>query len=58
MKALKQVAILLLLIAAVLTGIGGWLDMYGGDAVLHFTKQHAWNDGLFLAIVAVFLLLV
>ena len=56
MKALKQVAIVLLIIAAILTGIGGWLDMYGQTA-LQFTKQHAWNDGLFLAIVAVFLLL-
>lgn len=56
MKALKQAAIVLLVIAAILTGIGGWLDLYGQTA-LQFTKQHAWNDGLFLAIVAVFLLL-
>lgn len=56
MKALKQVAVVLLIIATLLTGIGGWLDMYGQSA-LQFTKQHAWNDGLFLAIVAVFLLL-
>ena len=57
MKALKQVAIVLLIIAAILTGIGGWLDLSGSESTLHLTKQHAWNDGLFLAIVAVFLLL-
>jgi hypothetical protein len=56
MKPLKLAAIVLFLIATILTGVGGWLDLYGESSV-RITKQHAWNDGLFLAIVAVFLLL-
>lgn len=56
MKATKQAAFIVLIIATILTGVGGWLDMYGQDTLV-FTKQHAWNDGLFLGILAVFLLL-
>lgn len=56
MKPLKTVAIILIIVATILTGLGGILDMCQSSA-FSLTKQHAWNDGLFLAIVAVFLLL-
>jgi thiol:disulfide interchange protein len=52
---LTFLAILVFLMALVLTGLGGWSDMLGKPFVV--TKQHAWNDGLFLLGVAIFLLL-
>lgn len=54
-KELTFLAILTFLFALVLTGLGGWSDMLGKPFIV--TKQHAWNDGLFLVGVAIFLLL-
>lgn len=54
-KELTFLAILVFLVALVLTGVGGWSDILGKPFVV--TKQHAWNDGLFLLGVAIFLLL-
>lgn len=42
-------------LALVLTGVGGWANMMGKPIVL--TEQHAWNDGLFLMLVAIFFLI-
>ena len=44
-----------LTIAAIMTAIGGMSDLSRHD--YQFTGSHMWNDGLFLAIVSVFLLL-
>ncbi len=52
---LRYAAILAFIIALVLTGIGGWSNMLGKALVI--TEQHAWNDGLFMMMVAIFLLL-
>jgi hypothetical protein len=52
---LRYAAILAFVIALVLTGIGGWSNMIGKALVI--TEQHAWNDGLFMMMVAIFLLL-
>jgi hypothetical protein len=52
---LRYAAILAFVIALVLTGIGGWSNMLGKALVI--TEQHAWNDGLFMMMVAIFLLL-
>lgn len=49
------IIIILTIIALVLTGIGGWLDLTDSQLSLHFTSQHAWNDGLFLMLVAILL---
>lgn len=54
MDFIKQAALILLIIALILTGIGGWMDMSYNQ--WQITKQHLWNDGLFLGIVAVALL--
>lgn len=52
---LRWAAILAFFVALILTGIGGWSNMLGRALVL--TEEHAWNDGLFMMMVAIFLLL-
>lgn len=54
-KPLRIAAIAAFLIALLLTGIGGWSNMIGRALVI--TEQHAWNDGLFMMMAAIFLLL-
>jgi len=46
---------ILVLIALVATGLGGALDMIENGGL---TKEHAWNDGLFMMLLAIFLALV
>lgn len=53
-KELTLLAILAFLLALVATGLGGWSDMLGMNFVV--SKQHAWNDGIFMILVAIFLL--
>ena len=52
---LRYAAIMAFVLALILTGIGGWSNMLGQALVI--TEQHAWNDGLFMMMVAIFLLL-
>lgn len=52
---LRYAAIAAFVLALVLTGVGGWANMMGKPIVL--TERHAWNDGLFLMLAAIFLLL-
>jgi hypothetical protein len=52
---LRYAAILAFFIALVFTGLGGLSNMLGKDFI--FTEQHAWNDGLFMILVAIFLLM-
>lgn len=52
---LQFLAMLAFGLALVLTGIGGWFNMLGRSFII--TEQHAWNDGLFMMLVAIFLLL-
>jgi hypothetical protein len=54
-KQLRYAAIIAFVFALLLTGIGGWSNMLGKALVI--TEQHAWNDGLFMMMVAIFLLL-
>ncbi len=54
-KVLRFAAIFAMLMAIVFTGIGGISNMVGGALII--TEKHAWNDGIFMAIVAIFLLL-
>ena len=51
---LRLLAILAFVLALVSTGLGGYADMSGQPLLV--TKQHAWNDGLFMMLVALFLL--
>lgn len=55
MSALQTAAIILLVIAFLLTGLAGLMDMSYNQ--FQITRQHAWNDGLFLGIVAIALLI-
>lgn len=54
-RNLRYAAILAFVLALLFTGIGGWSNMLGKALVI--TEQHAWNDGLFMMMVAIFLLL-
>ena len=55
----REILILLAKVAMVgallMTGMGGLIDISKNDYTM--TKKHLWNDGLILAIVAIFLLL-
>lgn len=55
MRPLKLAAIVLLVAAVLMTGLGGMLDMVKND--FRITREHSWNDGLFLVVVAIALLL-
>lgn len=48
-------AILSFLVSLLLTGLGGWADLLGKPVIL--TKQHAWNDGIFMMLIAIFFLI-
>lgn len=54
-RQLRYAAILAFFLALVLTGLGGFSNMIGKALVI--TEEHAWNDGLFMMMVAIFLLL-
>lgn len=54
-KPLRYAAIVAFVVALVLTAIGGWSNLMGKPLI--FTEQHAWNDGLFMILVAIFFLL-
>lgn len=49
-------ALLSFIYSIVLTGLGGMIDMRG--APLRITKEHAWNDGLYLLLLSIFFLLI
>ncbi len=53
--SLRYAAIAAFLLALLLTGIGGWSNMIGKALVI--TEQHAWNDGIVMMLIAIFLLL-
>ena len=57
MTPLKQWLLVFLVVAAfVATGLGGLQDMLGIQLVV--TKQHGWNDGIFLMLTAILVALV
>lgn len=52
MSPLKKWLLVFLVVAAFLaTGLGGLQDMLGIQLVV--TKQHGWNDGIFLMLTAI-----
>jgi len=53
-KLLTMIAIVLFLVSLVMTSIGGGMDVLSSRTI---TKRHAWNDGLYMAVAAVFVLL-
>jgi hypothetical protein len=52
MSTLKKWLLIGLVVAAFLaTGLGGLQDMLGVQLIV--TKQHGWNDGIFLMLTAI-----
>jgi uncharacterized membrane protein len=56
MKTTRIVAIVLAIVAVFLTALGGILDAWRGDRLI-ISKQHAWHDGIFLLLLALFLII-
>jgi hypothetical protein len=57
MSPLKKWVLIVLVVAAFLaTGLGGLQDMVGVQWIV--TKQHGWNDGIFLMLTAILVALV
>jgi hypothetical protein len=57
MSPLKKWVLIVLVVAAFLaTGLGGLQDMVGVQWIV--TKQHGWNDGIFLMLTAILAALV
>lgn len=55
MKPLKLAAIVLLVAAVLMTSLGGLIDIVQND--FRITREHGWNDGLFLVVLAIALLM-
>lgn len=55
MSALRQIAVVILIIAVLMTSVGGLTDFLQND--YRITKRHAWNDGIFLVMFAIALIL-
>lgn len=53
---LRDFAIFLIVLGIIFTSIGGILDISGKDD-LKISKKHFWNDGTYVTILAVALLL-
>lgn len=57
MSTLKKILLVGLVVAAFLaTGLGGLQDMLGIRLVV--TKEHGWNDGIFLMLTAILVAIV
>ena len=48
----RRLAIVALGLSLIMTGAGGYIDMTGRN-IYTLTREHAWNDGLYLALVSV-----
>ncbi len=48
-------AFFLVAMSAISTGLGGWVDMMDRPFVI--TRQHAWNDGNYALLLAIFIVL-
>ena len=48
----------LVAMAFLVTGLGGLQDMLGIQLPLTFSKEHGWNDGIFLMLTAILVALV
>jgi hypothetical protein len=52
---LLYLAFFLVAMASLSTGLGGWMDIIGRPIVL--SREHAWNDGIFALLLAIFIVL-
>lgn len=57
---IQSLAIFLIIIGMIFTGIGGFMDMTGRDKVnilsLKISKQHLFSDGTYVTVLAIALL--
>lgn len=53
MRVEIKLSTLLLVVSLILVGAGGLLDMTRQDRILGITRQHLWNDGTYLAVLAI-----
>lgn len=49
--------VFLVTMAFFVTVLGGLQDMLGVRLPLYFSKEHGWNDGIFLMLTAIFVTL-
>jgi hypothetical protein len=54
MSLLRTLAIIALLMSVFATGVGGVQDLLATQSI---SRRHAWNDGQYLALLAIALLL-
>ena len=54
---IDAVSIALLVVAVVMTGLGGWMDILNVKT-LPVSREHAWNDATFLVLVVIALQLI
>lgn len=44
----------LVIVALLMQGLGGWMNLTGKEStVVRITSEHAWNDGMFLLVLAI-----
>jgi hypothetical protein len=55
-QLLLYFAFFLVITSFLSTGLGGWVDLTGRPLMI--TREHAWNDGIFAVLVAIFIVLV
>ena len=54
----RELALVCIIVAIIMTGLGGMLDITRRQRFAGLTKTHLWNDGIFLLLLAnAFLLL-
>lgn len=54
---LNQFAIFLIILGIILTSIGGILDITNKNTI-KISKNHFWNDGIYVTLLAIALLLI
>jgi hypothetical protein len=54
-QILLYLAFFLVATSLLSTGLGGWADMTGRPFLI--TREHAWNDGIFAVLIAIFIVL-
>jgi hypothetical protein len=52
---MRFLALIAFVLAIISTAIGGWADITKKPGII--SKKHAWNDGIFLVLAAIFLLM-
>lgn len=47
-----KLSVALLLLSLTLTALGGYMDLFGVQRFFGISRNHAWNDGLYTAVLA------